>query len=608
MSRFIIQHGAIPLAAWDLKSAHPEFFRLAIHRDGKLIVGELDRFDLVIAPVEDALEYRVFIGDAPIAELVPNPSDVGGVIFDGKLFWRAHSYFESARSDTIVRLESREQDTEEWTKRIEVTVFVLPTKLGEEAYQEMANSLQRVSRSLLIDLYGKSRRTYDLRFAKEHRSFQSKEEELESVEAALSQLGVLLPDIERRPASRIARSAHRSNYWGQQNLRPRDCKRLARRCISLEQRQPVRILREHMTESFDVAEHRILKAFLRILQKRAEICAKAASEHCRLIEGERHLRDIDFGEGPSIYEAVDLPRIRRLNDAGRRAARAMSAAESMARSHVLLNVPAELIAPKGGAFQRSAEYRQVLRIIRAFLLENAMFYEGEDLSAVTKLTSRLFEHWSFLRIVESFREAGLQLQEWNETLRENLRSMFIVNFERGLQFEGQLSTQLRLRMRYEPWVFNRALAEAKGETLFRGMTGSIAWSPDIVLECLRQESGHWVPIYAIVMDCKYSRRITDQHWSDTKKYLEIRSTQSRRQVARQLWLISPCTTEGIASTDSAVTFDDNGPSCPKDESVCFSMLAAPIISGSKEAAGNRTGSVFQRFAAGTMKYLRSQFA
>lgn len=45
--------------------------------------------------------------------------------------------------------------------------------------------------------------------------------------------------------------------------------------------------------------------------------------------------------------------------------------------------------------------------------------------------------------------------------------------------------------------------------------------------------------YAIVVDAKYSARITETHWKKVDKYSRIRSTGTNKQVVMQTWLAYP---------------------------------------------------------------------
>ncbi len=609
MPTFAIQRGPTALCTWDTDTGHATFHERAPQQDGMLVVGETDRVTFVLYSPPEGQEHRIFIGDVPLADLVPNADDACGIQLAGQLIWRELPYFESARGYTRILVEAQPADSpaEQWITALAVNVYVSPSKLGEDRYQSMAEDLQDLSRSLLVDLYGKSQRLYDLRFAREGRACQSREQELDSITAVLDSLGALLPAIGQRPASRVDTVLQRRSYWGSERLNPRAIARLSMRGVHpAVTERPFSTVSLRRMETFDISEHRVIQAFLDILIRRASYCAEAARRHIRAIASEQHLRHVRLRDGPTIYESVDLPRVRKLEEAIKRAGQYVSIASAMKTLPYLRDVRAELAAVRGGAFQRSPEYRVLWALIRKFLLANAVWYEGDDMLAVTKLTSRLFEQWGYLRIVEAFRTCGLDLREWNDALRQNVHSRFILDFDRGLLFEGILSSELRLRLRYEPWILGERSATQAGETLCRGSLADVAWCPDILIECLRRDGDEWNPVYGIVLDCKYTLRIQDQHWNQTSKYLEIRNTRTKRQVVRQLWLVSPGEHAGITSEDPAVRFDRCGPSSAPDEAVRLQITASPGASSPDAELAGRL-EPFDEFAEGTINYLRRYF-
>jgi hypothetical protein len=570
-----------------------------------LVLGEQENCAFVLNPVEQGCEYRISIGDIPIKDIVPNESDADGIAMLGQLIWREWPYFESARGKTRVLLQKK-SDTDAWDLVLEFAVWVNPTKIGEESYQIMADDLQKVSRSLLVDLYGKSNRASEIRFANEMRSFHSWEEELESMSLVVERLGTLLYYIQQRPSSHVERHLEKTKYWGTGSLRPMSVVSLLRQGVDAKRSiRPITILQCRLKESFDIPEHRVLKAFLGILEKRSDLCAEAAKKHINAINNDKHLRNIRIGDHVSIYEIIDIPKIKRLRDASKKAANLSALVQAMANHPFLSNIKPELTCTTGGMFQRSQEYRALLHVIRGFLVENAVWYEGNQFTAVTKLTSRLFEQWCFLQIVDAFRSVGLDLQEWNDTLRQSLRSRFILDFDRGLQFEGLLTSGVKVRFRYEPWILGQNAAERAGETLCRVSHDNVAWSPDIVIEFLKPKDDFWESVYVIVIDCKYTARIREHHWNDTSKYLQIRSSHSRRQVVRQLWLMSPNSKEEIVATDPAIIFNDDGPSCPFDEAVTFNLKVNPRGTEPVDFAPTNE-SIINKFAAGTINFVRRE--
>lgn len=605
MPVFSIQRGARLIAAWNIEAGRMTLGDDADEHAGIPILQESQRYAFVITPDPENREYRITVGDVAVDELVDHPADAQGRVMAGSRYWVELTYFESARGSTVVVLSDRAAESDdEWEPILLASVYVLPSKLGEVRYRKMTDDLEAISRNLLVDLYGKSRESHDLRFAREGQSYVSPEEELTTIEAVLERLSPLLQSIQRRPASRTRSSSGYRRYWGDGRLSVAATRWLSARGlrpsasgVPILMRTPVR------SEDFDVPEHRILKGFLLYLAGRSARCGEIAQSNIQAIEAEKPMRSFVSGSGPSLYETVDLPRISRLAKAVDRATACTAVSNGLCELAYLKDSKPDLKPATGGVFQRSPEYRAVFDLLSRFLFKHAVWLEGESTSAVSKLTSRLFEQWSLLQLVEAFREAGLVLREWDATLRDYLHSMFIIDFNRGLKFEGELSPELRVRIRYEPWILSRAAAQSEGETLCRGDDGEVAWSPDVVVECLRVDGDRIEPVYAAVLDCKYTARLGD-YFAKTQKYLRIRRTSDLAQAVRQLWLIGPGRPDlppGIYSDDSAVSFNNQGASCAPDEAVYLKLLVSP---DPKDDAGRVP---FRQFARGTLNYLRRHF-
>jgi hypothetical protein len=544
----------------------------------------------------------------PISEILATDQEAQGRIFGDILIWPDMAYFDSARGDTLVRLQARLEDSGEsaWEEILAGSVMVVPSKIGEEAYLRMAQDLKNLNRSLLLDLYGKSKRSRDLRYGKLGEAHHSMEEELTAIHSALDRLDLVLPAIQRRPASRLIRQKSVFPYWGTEKLSSDGIRWASNRGVDLSRSpRPVMVLDNRAEETFDVPEHRLIRAFLEALGRRAQVCARAARNDIRSILIDRPFRDHHIAGHPSLFETNDLPRLNRLKQALKTAEMATRLSVSLANLPFLRNVPPSLGQVRGGMFLRSPEYIEVLKLYREFVGTRTLWDDGEGSTAITKLTWRIFEQWCFLWIVESFRNEGLELEGWEGTLRQHLKSRFLLDFNRGLFFTCRLEKDLLLRIRYEPWIFGRATALMKGETLCRGLHTDVPWSPDIVIECQRVGANPLETTYSIVLDCKYKGRLRESDWDRTAKYLEIRGTTSARQVVKQLWLVAPGGNNQIDSRDPMIVFDLGGVSCRPDEAVSMAMQVR-IEAGSHE--GTHVPKIFQDFASGTLAYLRRHLA
>lgn len=608
MTVFAIQRGAREVCSWDLISKQAKIPSRIPAIEDVVLIGELDRLCFVLSGAEYGVVYQIKIGDVRLVDILGSPIDAISAVIDGRVFWREATYFESARGITTVTLESRTEAGSEmdWRVCLRANLYVIPSKLGEERYLSMAADLEALSRGLLIDLYGKSNQTSDRRIAAEGSGYRPPTEELALIERLLDRLAPTLFDIGRRPASRIHSESRVVPYWGTERLSPATSAEFCRRGVALSQAQrPVRVRSEMRCETFDVVEHRMIRAALKAIAVRARICRHVATSHAQAIVSERGFRDVRFGSSPSLFEVVDLPRIRRLKESSIRAGRAEMLACSLMDLPYLKDVPAEVKVISGGVFGRNSDYQRVSRLLQGYLAISEVGLGNHASGSMTKLTSRLFEQWCFLKVVDSFRLAGLELREWSDALRQHLLARFVLDFERGLSFEGEFGTSLRVRIRYEPWIFSQNRASAVGETLCRGAAQDTPWSPDITIECLQRDGDGWRVVYALVVDSKYVAQLTTSHWEKTAKYLEIRRTQDRRQVVRQLWLVAPGAEESITCEDPSVTFNEYGASCASDEAVRFTMIVAPPLQVEDESSSG--GSAFLHMARGTLAYFMREF-
>ena len=333
MATFSILRRAVALCVWDIRTEIPRLHERAPQADGVLVIDETDKISLVLEPRKEDTEYRIVIGDVALSDLVETESESRGFRVGHQLIWSEQAYFESARGLTQLRVDQQPSDSvrEQWQPLFTAEVCVLPSKLSEVQYSRMADALQRLSRDLLVDLYGKSRRTHDLRYSKEGGVIRSHDDELHLIEKVLRQLAPLLHTISLRPASRVITYSIRRPYWGETRLSPSAVLWLARRGESPRSSpRPLSVLMSHKMESFDVPEHRVTRAFLSILGRRAAYCHRVAIGHTRSIQEQRKFRDIATKPGPTLYESEDIPKLRRLANAARRAnqARRMAAKRS----------------------------------------------------------------------------------------------------------------------------------------------------------------------------------------------------------------------------------------------------------------------------------------
>src|SRR5438045_4138872 len=157
MSSFAIRYGPTPLCSFDLGTRSVTLHPGREHESGILVLDESEKINFLLTPQSPGTDYRIFIGDVPISDILASPEDASGSDMGSQRVWRGLPYFESARGHTTVVLESQPENSPDgrWQPVLTLNVYVLASKLGEARYEHMTRDLQDVSRSLLVDLYGK---------------------------------------------------------------------------------------------------------------------------------------------------------------------------------------------------------------------------------------------------------------------------------------------------------------------------------------------------------------------------------------------------------------------------------------------------------------------
>lgn len=605
MTTFILYQGQSAVVSWDCDSGTQSLLSSAHCRNDRAVLDETEPVSFELTNPKPGIPYAIQIGEMWISEFLPDGIAPEGMRIRDQNFWAEHPYFESARGLTPIRLYTRCGPPERMELQFEGAVFVLPSKIGEECYNAMSADLARLSKSLLSDLHGKSRRTFELKHSRALRHLHSKEEELQAIRSVCPKIERLLSSISKHPSFKVHQVQRHIRFSGQKPVSARTLSRIARTNPQIERvAAGVNIIEWITAESFDIPEHRFLKAFLMFLRSRAEACAAAARRHIVAIEKDRPYRDaspVGRAGKPTLYQTQDLPIMARLQTAIEDAEAAGDAICQMLCAQLMSKTKAQFVPVQGGMFSRSTEYRELEGLMLRHLRHHAQWVEGDSFNNIGKLTSTLYEQWCYLMIVDAFRDAGVQLSDWNGNIDDVLKGRFTIDFARGLRFESEMTPSLRLRISYQPWIHNLETARRLLSPLYRGGTDVVSWSPDIVLEVCTLQNGSWAPVYAVVLDSKYSRRIRDDQWSATGKYLEIRATHNRRQVCRQLWLMAPAAGGAkIRSNDPDVTFDETGPSIEADETVRFALCAVPAPEAGK--------TIFAEFARGMLEFLKSRFS
>lgn len=543
-----------------------------------LRLPEEQRIGFELQRREPDTEYRVCIGNAvPSLTEVMDSSAVArmGDAMGRQVFWRDDAYLESARGRTWIALESRELGADHWRARASLGVLVVPSKLEEERYERMFRDLFSIAAGLVFDLVSKSSAALALaghRVNPLHADAGASANQLElrRLEIAWRELSQALAEIERTPVYALHRSRRPVNCWGGERLQESDYRSLATQAIDPRvrgHRRPFRLSVAVPEESFATLEHARIAGLMRLLADRARACAAGAFLQRNRLLSDRGVRDLAMGEGPSLFQSVDRPRLERLDEAERRAHALERAIQSvLQRPFLRASVPA-LGSLRSPVFDNVRPYRRFRAAAERFVRGALVLVDDGDAEQM-KSTARMYEQWVFLQLVAAFRHMGLRSQSVDQLVRRTGWYRYTLDLERGSRVTLRGREGRTIAIRYEPWIFPRLEAEARRDSVYRGRSGSAPWSPDVLIELLSDDEGTGVAPgveYAVIVDAKYSRTLRDTRWANVEHYLDVKSVKSGRQVVHQLWLAHPDASGEVRSHDSDCQWHADGPDLPRGD-------------------------------------------
>lgn len=288
-----------------------------------------------------------------------------------------------------------------------------------------------------------------------------------------------------------------------------------------------------------IVDPRLDPAATAIRQRLREIVLSAEAA-IRSIESSRRYRDMPIAGNTTLYESVDVPRLRMLRDA-LRVARALAS-----RAAHISGIPVST--------------RQILRS-RAVFTRKAQ-----------RPVSALYERWVYLQIVKAFHGA------LDSTLAQMLLNDFggslPPDFDERTQYVKPCSNGRTLRIRFEPWILTRELAIVGEHGLYRGAEGAHAWRPDAVIQ-IEQGTRAGIPVVesAWIIDAKLASLPRRELWEQVLKYAQIRSAINDTPVVQQVALALP------AADDGGIALYE---SLPPDPPVALFVL--PLLPGSSTPA------------------------
>lgn len=528
---------------------------------GRTVVQESDRVGFELEAADGAElpdgRWRLRLGDE-LAE--------GGEAsrYRGLAAWREELWFDSCRGPVVVGVEwNRGGDEDDlWETAVRATVHVVPSKIGEDAWQAMRADLVAVAADLASDLIGRA--THGKRAGPGARGTI---DELRAAGRAVPRLRAALAAISEQPHAVLSRRGAGAPV----SPRPWDARAIAH--LARAGRDPrrggsqgraARVPDTKPRPNLDVPEHRALAACLEDIARAMSICAGKARAEIASLQADRVWRDVSFEEGRrTLYEAQDAPRIQRLRAAEADADTIAEQARRLRRAPPLGSAGARGGGEATPVFANVPAYAAARRAVLRWRAEGGFAIdEGGD--ARRKASARMYEQWVFLQVAAALSRAGFVAEDAGDLLRRIGAARLVADLHRGasLRFRSASGGDV-VSLAYEPWVRPKAAALAAGSAFYKGRSGDTAWSPDVLLAVHGRDPAA-PPRAAFVLDAKYSRRLSERQWEETSKYLDIRRTADDARAVRQVWLVCPGV-EGIGLRDDAVGWTPRGPDRPPDE-------------------------------------------
>ena len=449
-----------------------------------LVVGEMLFCGFEVGEREPDTEYQVQIGDldpeGPPDGTLDKSSTAIGRARGRRVEWDDALHFESARGKVVVRLSSRAVGNDgSWHHRAQLVLNVLPSKLSEERYQAMFDQLNGLALGLVFDLISKSVGALHFARARQEVSVRSNQVELRVLDRIWGNLSNALRAIELDPWLALRRGLELRPTWGGERMSCLSLSELAARGVDPRHPstpRPFAARRERLFESSDTQEHRCVAGFLRVLLARVRDCRASLDNHIEAIERDREFRDCHVVLGPTLYEAYDLPRVRRLREAVGLAATLEDRLREASRLPFLRNVRPLLRLPSSPIFRHVQSYRQVRQAIIEYL-GYAPFVFDQGLEDRIKSTSRMYEQWVFLQLASAFRSSGLRCHSEEGLIQYAGSRRFTLDIERGTAIAFGSPDGRSIILRYEPWILPAGIARQRRHVTYRGTAGDLLGVP-----------------------------------------------------------------------------------------------------------------------------------
>lgn len=585
-----------------------------LHEDEANPIREERWYSLAICDYEKDCKYTVKIGDEQLNLKV--------CIFHNALEFERGVYFESAAGPTELIITAQRKNETQTREILRATLYVVPSKIGESNYQQMIRDLQSVCRALVTDIRGKSSRGNRKNLGLQYQPWRTFNEELQSVCSLCLHLQPLLAEIRNSPQSMMV--IKRRHVEPAHCRSPRMIAGLMKRGINpIKTDLSEKCLVNCISESVDIAEHRLIKAFLLLLRSRLNSCRANVDAEIKCLEASKRYRDQTRNGERTLWESVDVPRIKRLQEFDSDAENALNWMEFELSLPFWGKVHEEMVAPSAIQFNGNDYYLMVANMILRYLRDTSHWGGTFNSKSMMKNNWRMYEQWVLIQLVAAFEHCGLHMPEWDEIMSRSFDSTTNFEIARNTSFRAAFAENWDISIRYEPLIVTKKDSwRHPEETLCHFDSFNSSWQPDIVIELCRINGRLRQSVYAVVLDAKYSRNPTNEMRDNVAKYARIRTVEGQhgRRVARQVWLVYPgkiknkhffLDDEALCfSEKTGITYIDSHVAIESAEQVMGEMIALPgehngYIDEVSEI-GVKPLRMFVEFARGTLKYFKER--
>ncbi|GBC59770.1 hypothetical protein DENIS_0711 [Desulfonema ishimotonii] len=509
------------------------------------VFKELDWIGFELEDARPDAEFTLFIGDNPVRQ----PPK----IYRNTLVWPSDRYFANSFGRIRLRLRIRLRGGEP-QEIFAGDLSCYSSKFTVDQYRKMLADISGIARGLIFDVvsnscvifgWGETSMVHEM----------SGLEEYAALERLILRFEAILDRISQMPDTAIEVRQTRQRCYGYENFSQRAISRMTASGFhpgnpNMPKPFPCEVRKKFI--SYDTWENRQIAGFCNIISSRLDSVMNSAREQKRKIRETRGWRKMAPRGQVSLWNLEDRPRIEQLDKSVDACHTLRERIDNYPKRFKFLEglSPAELNLRPTPRFLRDLFYSHAYAVMTDFINSNGVLFDRKAFEHRVKDTAKLYEYWVYL-LLYKYLSGRLGLRaDHRRTLfppRTDEDNIFVLNIESGSTAVFHTETDLRILLHYEPTFFPLPEARERKSRFYRSglMENSLSLQPDIIIEAVTGPEKAPVSEYALVIDCKYSAKISGHHWYDVGKYqFQLFESIGHTNIARQLWLFYPGPHEG----------------------------------------------------------------